>query len=222
MPISPRHWFRREPNVVVSNRLGHEHLRPPRDPLGIVHDLLDAVPERVVDDARRRPRDLDVLLGGPLDALTVRLFVLATHLDPARAAKEETARIRLVLKHPTDSDGVPGPADVGGDTLADQLGVDAVEAAKLGEAGEDSAYDLGLERLDLAPAGYRIVPVAEAAPAEPLRDAPGPSMEWGSSRHAPPVTRQRRFGHAARRRGEAARQVVPPPKCRLRAGGAVR
>src|SRR5262249_19387585 len=149
----PADAARRPPAQLVRTR---RRWRPSR-PLGVRDDLLDAAPERLVDDPRRRADDLDVVLDWALHLLPVHPPVLAPNFDPARAPVDQPTRVRLVLQHPLDPDRMPVPTIERRDAVADQLGADAVEAPELGEAGKYPADDLGLVRLDLALGGGRVV-----------------------------------------------------------------
>src|SRR5262249_19410941 len=85
-------------------------LRATGDPLGIVEDLLNPLPERSINDAWRGARDLDVFIDWPLYLAAAHFPVRAARLDPLRPPKDQPTRVRLVLQDATDRDRVPASA----------------------------------------------------------------------------------------------------------------
>src|SRR5215212_5530257 len=76
--------------------------RPAGDALGVVDDLLHALPEFIVDDAGRCANNLDLIFSGAVDLLAAHPAVLTPRLDPARATVGEPPDIGLVLQNATD------------------------------------------------------------------------------------------------------------------------
>src|SRR5215213_3015733 len=97
---------------------------PARDPLRILNDVLDALPERIVDNAGSGAWNLDPFSLRPLHGLVVELPVLAANLGRARASVHESPNIRFILQGTTHTNRIPAPAVECGDAVIVQLTAD--------------------------------------------------------------------------------------------------